>query len=169
MIHFIGNTQSNFGRGKDKTKRKSKLSSLFNRNNLLEPTKKSRIGLKTGLVDGLLTGRVSGLVGSTAAGATIDRQINKEKARFKKEGARSRLGKIGNDAKTGAIAAGLSGALQGAYVGAKINKGPLKQKLLGAGLSALASAKASAKTGAGIGAGIGTVRGFLQPNKKKNK
>ena len=149
MIKFIGNTQSSFGRGKDKAKRKSKA------------------GLAYGVVNGLATGKVSGLAASTVGGALIDRKIEKEKLRFEKEGARSRLGKIGSDAKTGAKIGGATSALQGAYIGARATKGSLKQKLQGAGLAALGSGIGGAIGGGVTGAGVGAVRGFLQPNKKK--
>jgi len=134
-----------------------------------KPKKKSNVGLTTGIVNGLLTGRLSGAVGSAAAGAIVDRKIDKEKERFRKEGARTRLGKISNDAKIGAKAAGVTSALQGAYLGARGTQGSIKRKLASAALSSISSGVAGSVSGGITGAGVGTVRGLLQPNKKKKK
>jgi len=132
-----------------------------------QPKKKSRVGLKTGLVTGLIGGGVTGAVGSGVSGALIDRQIDKEKDRFRKTGARSRAGKIGNDAKIGAKTIGGMSALQGAVSGARLTPGSLKQKIAGAVTSGLTSGVAGTASGGLLGSGVGLVRGFRQPNKKK--
>lgn len=134
---------------------------------LLQPKqKKSRVGLKTGLAYGALTGRIKGAALQGTVGALADRQINKEKARFRKEGARSRLGKIGNDARIGASASGAVAAGLGALHGARI-PGSIGQRAVGAAISGISSGVAGAIGGGLTGSGVGLVRGFRQPNKKK--
>lgn len=169
MIHFIGNVQSQFGRGKDKTKRKSRVNPLVG------------AGLGTA---------VGGPVG-TIAGALIAKGVNKERDRFDKEGARTHLGKVAHDAKLGAkslgigsaITAGLAGAALGSSLPTYRKKGflglgrdkkaeardRLKNTLMGAGLGVLGGGVSGAINGAGTGALVGAGRGFVQKNKTKKK
>lgn len=169
MIHFIGNAQFQFGRGKDKTKRKSRVSPL--------------VGAGLGTVAG-------GPVG-TIAGGLIAKSINKERDRFDREGARTHLGKVANDARVGAkavgigsaITAGLAGAALGSQLPTSRKKGFLglsrdkkaeardkfKNTLVGAGLGVLGGGVTGAINGAGTGALVGAGRGFVQENKTKKK
>lgn len=124
------------------------------------------------------TGALIGAFNLSSVGAAADREISKEKARYRKEGARSRLGKIGNDARIGAKSTAGFYALNDAIKQtrrslAKPGNLPIKTKILGAIGAGTAGAiygglKGSA-IGAGIGSGVGTVRGFRQKNKKKDK
>lgn len=169
MIHFVGNVQSQYGRGKDKAKRKSRVNPL--------------VGAGLGTVAG-------GPVG-TIAGGLIAREVNKERDRFDKEGARSHLGKVGHDARLGAksvgigsaITAGLAGAALGSQLPTSRKKGffglgrdkkaeardKLKNTLMGAGLGVLGGGVSGAINGAGTGALVGAGRGFVQENKAKKK
>jgi hypothetical protein len=169
MIHFVGKVQSNFGRGKDKAKRKTRVSPL--------------VGAGLGTVAG-------GPVGSIA-GALIAKGVNKERDRFDKEGARSHLGKVGHDARLGAkslgigsaITAGLTGAALGSSLPTHRKKGflglgrdkkaeardKLKNTLMGAGLGVLGGGVSGVINGAGTGALVGAGRGFVQENKAKKK
>lgn len=124
------------------------------------------------------TGALIGAFNLSTIGSAADREISKEKARYRKEGARSRLGKIGNDARIGAKSTAGFLALDEAFRTGKrqlmkTNGLPLKRRIIrtvGAGLGGalLGAAKGSA-IGAGIGSGVGTIRGFTQKNKKKDK
>lgn len=169
VINFIGNVQSNFGRGKDKAKRKSRVNPLA----------------------GAGLGTVAGGPVGTIAGGLIAKGINKERDRFDKEGARTHLGKIGHDAKLGAksvgigsaITAGLAGAALGSQLPTYRKKGFLglgrdkkaeardkvKNTLIGAGLGILGGGVSGAINGAGTGALVGAGRGFVQENKTKKK
>jgi hypothetical protein len=169
-ITFANQNQfTNFGRGKDKTKRKSRVS----------------VAAGAGL------GTVAGGPVGTIAGGLIARGINKEKDRYEKQGPRSHLGKIGHDAKLGAksvgigsaITAGLAGAALGSRLPTVKKKGflglgrdkkaeakqKLKNTLMGAGLGILGGGVSGAVSGAGNGALVGAGRGFLQENKTKKK
>jgi len=170
MIKFIGSVSSQYGRGKDKAKRKSRSSTLIG----------------AGL--GTLAAGPSG----TIAGGLVARGINKEKNRFDKEGARSHWGKVGHDAKLGAksfgignaITAGLAGAALGSAIPVDERRGflrlggrdkkaesklRLKNTLMGAGLGVLGGGVSGAISGAGTGAIVGGVRGLGQENKTKKK
>lgn len=124
------------------------------------------------------TGALIGAFSLSTIGSAADREISKEKARYRKEGARSRLGKIGNDARIGAKSTAGFLAFDEAFRTGKrqlmkTNGQPLKRRIIrtvGAGLGGalLGAAKGSA-IGAGIGSGVGTVRGFVQKNKGKKK
>jgi hypothetical protein len=124
------------------------------------------------------TGALIGAFNLSTIGSAADREISKEKARYRKEGARSRLGKIGNDAKIGAKSTAGFFAVNDAIKQtrrslAKPGNLPIKTKILGAIGAGTAGAiwggvKGSA-LGGSIGSGIGTVRGFRQKNKKKDK
>jgi hypothetical protein len=169
-ITFANQNQfTNFGRGKDKVKRKSRVS----------------VAAGAGL------GTVAGGPVGTIAGGLIARGINKEKDRYEKEGPRSHLGKIGHDAKLGAksvgigsaITAGLAGAALGSKLPTTKKKGflglgrdkkaearqKLKNTLIGAGLGVLGGGVSGAVSGASNGALVGAGRGFLQENKTKKK
>lgn len=169
MINFVGNIQSKYGRGKDKTKRKSRVNPL--------------VGAGLGTVAG-------GPVG-TIAGGLIARGVNKERDRFDKEGARSHLGKIGHDAVLGAKSLGVGSAITSGLMGAAIGsqlptyrkkgflglgrdkkqeaKDRLKNTLMGAGLGVLGGGVAGAINGAGTGALVGAGRGFVQENRMGKK
>ena len=139
----------------------------YNLPSYFQPKKKSRVGLKTGLITGALGGGVTGAIGSGISGAIVDRQIDKEKDRFRKKGARSRLGKIGNDTKIGAKTIGGMSVLKGVIASVRANPGSFKQKLAGAITSGVSSGALGSIGGGLIGSGVGLVRGFRQPNKKK--
>lgn len=169
-ITFTGQEEFlNFGRGKDKAKRKSRVS----------------------VVAGAGLGTVAGGPVGTIAGGLIARGINKEKDRYEKKGPRTHLGKIGHDAKLGAksvgigsaITAGLAGAALGSKLPTTKKKGflglgrdkkaesrqKLKNTLIGAGLGVLGGGVSGAVSGAGNGALVGATRGFVQENKTKKK
>lgn len=124
------------------------------------------------------TGALIGAFNLSTIGRAADREISKEKARYRKEGARSRLGKIGNDARIGAKStAGFLAVDETFRAGKrqlmKTNGQPLKRRIIktvgaGVGGALLGAAKGSA-IGAGIGSGVGTIRGFTQKNKKKDR
>lgn len=169
-ITFTGQEElTNFGRGKDKAKRKSRVS----------------VAAGAGL------GTVAGGPVGTIAGGLIAKGINKEKDRYEKQGPRSHLGKIGHDAKLGAKSVGIGSAitagLAGAALGSKLptvkkkgfldlgrdkkaeNRQKLKNTLMGAGLGILGGGVSGAVSGAGNGALVGATRGFVQENKTKKK
>jgi len=169
-ITFAGQEEClNFGRGKDKAKRKSRVS----------------IAAGAGL------GTIAGGPVGTIAGGLIAKGINKEKDRYEKQGPRSPLGKIGHDAKLGAKSVGIGSAitagLAGAALGSKLptvkkkgflglgrdkkaeSRQKLKNTLIGAGLGVLGGGVSGAVSGAGNGALVGATRGFVQENKTKKK
>lgn len=169
-ITFTGQEEFlNFGRGKDKAKRKSRVS----------------VAAGAGL------GTIAGGPVGTIAGGLIANGINKEKDRYEKQGARTHLGKIGHDAKLGAKSVGIGSAitagLAGAALGSKLptvkkkgflglgrdkkaeSRQKLKNTLIGAGLGVLGGGVSGAVSGAGNGALVGATRGFVQENKIKKK
>lgn len=124
------------------------------------------------------TGALIGAFNLSTIGSAADREISKEKARYRKEGARSRLGKIGNDARIGAKSTAGFVALDEAFRTGKrqlmkTNGQPLKKRIIrtvGAGLGgALVGGLKGSAIGAGIGSGVGTIRGLTQKNKQKDK
>ena len=120
----------------------------------------------------------TGAFNLSVIGSAADRGISKEKARYRKEGARSRLGKVINDAKIGAKSTAGFLAVDEAIKQtrrslAKPGNLPLKTKILGAigsgvGGTIYGGAK-GALLGGTIGSGVGTIRGFKQKNKTKDK
>ena len=173
MIHFIGNVQSKFARGKDKTKRKSRVNPL--------------VGAGLGTIAGGPVGII--------AGGLIAKGVNKERDRFDKEGARTHLGKVGHDARLGAKSVGIGSAITAGLMGAGLGsqfpthrkkgflglgrdkkaeaRDKLKNTLMGAGLGVLGGGVTGVINGAGTGALVGAGRGFVQENrmgkKKKGK
>ena len=123
-------------------------------------------------------GALTGAFNLSTIGSAADREISKEKTRYRKEGARSRLGKISNDVRIGAKSTAGFLAIDEAFNTGKkqlmkTNGLPLKRRIIrtvGAGIGGalLGAAKGSA-IGAGIGSGVGTIRGFVQKNKKKDR
>lgn len=120
-------------------------------------------------------GVYNGGMSALAVGAQADKQIAKEKARYQKEGARTRFGKIVNDTSIGVkstagILAANQAITQSVKSFAKRNGLPIKTKLLGAvgaGVGgAIYGAAKGAVIGGSVGAGVGTIRGFTQKNKK---
>lgn len=193
--YFLGK-----GRGKDKKKRKSRTLLTDARNlinNYQARNDKSSVATKSTAALGAAlgasqaaklgmnpaTGALIGAFNVASIGMSADRQIAKEKGRYRKEGARSRLGKIANDAKVGARSTAGFLALDEAFrtgsrqfqkqLAVPYQKFSGKKMLIrtvGAGLGgALLGALKGTAIGAGIGSGVGTVRGFVQPNKKKDK
>jgi outer membrane lipoprotein SlyB len=202
-IIFANSNDVNFGRGKDKKKRKSRtlltdakdfvvgaknavkeanikspkdLVDIYNRrkdrssigtNSLtaIGATLGARQAMKTGTNPTL--GALSRAYNLSFIGAAVDRRISKEKARFRKEGARTRLGKIANDTRVGAASAAGTYALDGAFKQV-MQPGSPKSKALKAVAGAIYGGIKGAAIGGTIGSGVGTVRGFVQPNKKKS-
>jgi hypothetical protein len=157
-IIFVNSTNINFGRGKDKTKRKS------------------RIGLASSIATGATIGAskygalgaLSGAGNLAGIGIGIDKDIDKEKTRFKKSGSRSRLGKVANDAKSGARNVGGATASLGLINTVLKTKGKLKDRAIkGIGKGLVWGAK-GALAGGLAGSSVGTTRGLVQPNKKKS-
>ena len=120
----------------------------------------------------------TGAFNFSVIGSAADREISKEKARYRKEGARSRLGKVINDAKIGAKSTAGFLAVDEAIKQtrrslAKPGNLPLKTKILGAIGSGVGGAiyggAKGALLGGTIGSGVGTIRGFKQKNKTKDK
>lgn len=166
-IYFVGTVNTQYGRGKDKQKRRSRVGLIS--------------GATLGGLSSLRSGRtLSGTVGSALIGAgtgyLVDKGIDKEKKRYKAEGARSWMGKIVTDTKIGAksvgATAGIIGATGGGIIGA-LMPGSVSQKLVRGGAGAVLGGGgfgvSGALTGASIGAQVGIARGLLQPNRKKPK
>ena len=168
VIHFVSNVQSKFARGKDKTKRKSRVNPLI----------------------GAGLGTAVGGPGGTIAGALIAKGVNKERDRFYKEGARSHLGKVGHDASLGAKSLGIGSAVMGGLIGSSLGsnlpvrkkgflgigrdkkqeaRDKIKNTLMGAGLGVLGGGVTGVIKGAGTGAVVGAGRGFVQENAVKKK
>jgi hypothetical protein len=149
---------ANFGRGRDRTKRKS------------------RIGLATSLITGGVIGAskygalsaLSGAGNLAGIGMGIDKDIDKERERFKKSGARSRLGKIANDTKSGARNVGGATASLGLINTVLKTKGKLKDRAIKGVSKGLVWGAKGALAGGLAGSGVGTARGLVQPNKKKS-
>lgn len=201
-IIFANQTISNYflgrGRGKDKKKRKSRtlisdakdiLNRYQSRNDRSSVATKSTAALGAALGASQAaklgmnptTGALIGAFNVASIGMSADRQIAKEKGRYRKEGPRTRLGKIVNDAKVGARSTAGFLALDEAFktgsrqfqkqLAVPYQKFSGKKMLIRTGGAALGGALVGAlkgtAIGAGIGSGVGTVRGFVQPNKKK--
>ena len=112
------------------------------------------------------TGALMGGLDLASIGMNVDRQVTKEKARYKQEGARPRLGKISNDAKTGAKSvAGLFATKEA--IKQLRRPGSLKTKTLKTVGGAVYGGIKGSVIGGGIGISSGITRGFPQPNKKK--
>lgn len=157
-VIFANSTNLNFGRGKDKSKRKS------------------RIGLVSSLATGGIVGvskygtlgALSGAGNLAGIGIGIDKDIDKERTRFKKSGARSRLGKVANDAKSGARNVGGATASLGLINTVLKTKGKLKDRAIKGISKGLVWGAKGALAGGLAGSGVGTARGLVQPNKKKS-
>lgn len=157
VIYFIGNTSSNYGRGKDKAKRKSRVGTISG----------AAGGLATGLLAGkTLTSGAIGALAGTGAGMLIDRDIDKQKERYKKSGPLSLNGKVNNDVISGVKSLGITGAGLGTLGGLAASKG-LKKKALWAGIGAGLGGMTGAGVGTLGGLASGAIRAKVQPNKKK--
>lgn len=160
IIHFVGDISSQYGRGKDKTKRKSRVGTLT--------------GAAGGLASGLLAGKTltSGAVGALAgagAGMLVDKDIDREKTRFEKTKRPLSLnGKVNNDFISGTKALGTTGAGLGTLGGLVTGKG-LKDKARLALMGSLIGGTGGAGLGGLGGIGVGAIRAKLQPNSKKKK
>lgn len=150
----------------------------------------SAIATKAGVIGGLLVGNgqniyknkknlVKGLSGTANKlntlnttliglniGSEIDYKISKEKARYRKKGSRTHLGKIGHDTRTGALAVSNALGIQEAFKQFQ-RPGNLNSKLLKMSGGAIYGGVKGALLGGAIGSGVGTIRGFRQKNKKK--
>lgn len=201
-VIFANSTNLDFGRGKDRKKRKSrtllsdtkdfvvgaknavKEANIKSPKDLVDIYNKRRdrssvgtnslttlgaaLGARSAMKSGMnpTLGALSGAYNLSFIGGAVDRKISKEKARYRKEGARTRLGKVGNDTKVGAISAAGSYAIDGAIKQLR-RPGSIKSKALKTIAGAIYGGAKGAIIGGTVGSGVGTVRGFVQPNKKK--
>ena len=173
----IKNPKNLFNAGRDIYNRKRDSSSVATKSTAalgaaLGAKAASRLGMSPA------TGALIGAFNLSTIGSAADREISKEKARYRKEGARSRLGKIVNDTKIGAKSTAGFFATTGAIHQvrrslAKPGNLPIKTKILGAIGSGVGGAiyggAKGALLGGTIGSGVGTIRGFRQKNKDKKK
>lgn len=113
-------------------------------------------------------GALIGVTNMMGIGGAIDKRISKEKARYRKEGARTRLGKVANDARIGAASTAGTYALDGAFRQV-MRPGSIKTKVIKGIAGTIYGGAKGALIGGTVGSGVGLVRGFVQPNKKKEK